>query len=184
MRQAGQWINAVSEADSKEVNPKNIAPWLVAGGLVNTVRMPYAGTAMPGRMAVIRDGTVLQAAEFVEVAWHCRTAPDVLASIAERWRKVERRQAARTWAESLGPVPTVGGSRQEAAQILAGTRNVAKGERDNQFYAMAQYLHARTVPYGDAMSAIERVWRNQTDTAGFPLETALEKVHRTYGRRQ
>lgn len=187
MRQAGQWINAESGANSKEVNPKNVAPWLVAGGLVNTVRTPYAGSAMPGRMSVIRDGTFLSASEFVEYAWHRRCSRQALEAVADRWqaleRRIQRRQEARQWAESLGPAPVrTRGSQQDAARILAGMRNVEKGERDNQFHAMACYLHARSVPYGDAMAAVERVWRKQTDSAGFPLDTALEKVHRIYGR--
>lgn len=188
IRSAGLWVNHISEAESKEVNPKNVAPWLTSDGLINTVRTPYAGAANPGRMVVLDElGKDIEFAEWVREASARQCRADVLATLAERWaRKVEQdRRAAAVEAASFdsGTMPRLGNGagRQEAVQILRGQRRTGPGERDNQFWTMACYLRRREEPLGLALRMVETAWREQvTDKAGFPLEQALAKVHRAY----
>lgn len=190
MRHAGQYVNQISGACSPEVNPKNVAPWLVSGGLVNTVRTPYAGTRSPGRMAFYEGGAEVPLAEWLPFAMSTTAEPDVLAGIAGRWQQQQRRQKWEQWEQRLDSVPggmprIGGGQRQEAAEILAGRRRVAKGERDQQFHTMAQYLFARGVPEGEARRVIERVHTEQCDDpSSYPLGEAIDKIRRVYGGRQ
>lgn len=188
LRKAGQWINYVSGVEAPEVNPKNAAPWRVANGLVNTVRTPYSGLAAPGRMVVLSErGRELSAKDWSNRAVGERARKEMLLPLAERWEK-------KTLAERSIEDTTYGGSstrrfapsaeKQAAAQILAGKRTVASGERDNQFWTMANYLREREVPYPEALVIIGRVWAEQlVDKYDFSLDDAKRKVDRAYGRR-
>jgi hypothetical protein len=187
VRSAGLWVNHIAEAESREVNPKNVAPWLTGDGLINTVRTPYAGAANPGRMVMLDEqGQDIEVDEWVRAAGAqlCRT--DLLRALADRWdrnAKQDRRTAALVSAgQDSGTSLRLGtGSSQEAVQILRGLRRAGPGERDNQFWTMACYLRRRGEPLGLALRMVETAWREQvSDQAGFPLDQALEKVHRAY----
>jgi len=186
MRYAGLYVNELTEVRSPEVNPKNDAPWTTSNGLVNTVRMPYPGARKSGRMVVLdHDGVELTAEDFAGQAMATRNDPTVLVGIASRWR-IHLERSAPPLREQLRtefPDVLVGtGSSQDAAQILRGERRVVKGERDNQMYTVARYLHARGVPRDQALIEIERVWRDNCDNGGYELREATEKVERIWRR--
>lgn len=186
MRDAGRWVNHLAEEPSKEVNPKSPAPWLTRKGLVNTVRLPYPAQAAPQRQRCLEPGTArpLSLEAFTWAASGQRAALAALAPLASEWRAAERRRPA--------PPPESGramgsGGRadtQEAYQVLAGKRYVAMGERDTQFFTMANICHKTGQAYELALRTIERAWREQVPNKfDFPLEAALEKVRRVYGNR-
>jgi hypothetical protein len=180
MRDAGLLANHVSDVNADEVNPKNAYPWTTSNGLVNTVRMPYPAVRNAGRMTVVDpDDGDLTLEQFTRRAMASRTPVAALEAAAVTWRRTHRKSELRRSLDTGEHVP-LGTGRQDAAQVLAGSRRVVKGERDNQFYAIARYLHARGIPHEQALVEVERVWRTNCDTGGYDLRTALEKVERTY----
>lgn len=191
MRQAGLWINHVSEADSPEINPKNSAPWLTADGLINTVRTPYAGAVAPGRMVMLDENAKdVDCADFANAAFAQLARRSLLGELADRWsRKVqqesraallENRTVGDQFSRPLG-LGTPRAGRQAAVQILQGTRRAEAGERDNQFFTMACYLGRQGHPLALALRMIETAWRDQvSDKDGFGLAEAREKVFRVY----
>jgi len=194
-RYAGLWVNHISEVNSPEVNPKNVAPWLVTGGLVNTVRTPYSGQANPGRMVMVdTEGKAIELTDFIEAASAQKVGAETLQGVSERWKRhlsATSREGNVTSgrrsidAEFQGMGVRIRSESQAAAQILRGKRLIVQGERDNQFHTIANYLRNTEVSYQEALRAIEGVWREQlTDKAGFPLSDAIAKVNRAYGYRR
>lgn len=188
IRNAGLWINYVSGVEAPEVNPKNAAPWRVANGLVNTVRTPYSGQAAPGRMVVLSSrGRELGASQWSDRAIGNRCGKALLLPLAEKWEKktiAERPIEVASYGNGGFKKTRLSAEAQAAAQILAGKRTVQSGERDNQFWTMANYLREREVPYAEALITIGRVWAEQlVDKHDFSLDDARKKVDRAYGRR-
>lgn len=184
MRQAGLWVAKVADLDPKtEVNPKNDAPWLTSTGLVNTVRLPYSGRANPGRMVMVDDqGTAIPLEAFISSALPLRAQRTSLLACARSWQQSQAAERYKAQPVSLAGTRKLQGTattKQEAAKIIHGTTRPAVGERDNQFYTMAKYLHGVGVPIDDALAIIEQRW-SEIDNSGFPLGVALEKVRRTY----
>lgn len=188
MRDAGRYVALIAELDPKtEINPKNAAHWLVPNGLVNTVRTPYSGRAAPGRMRMISEqGGDIELPDFLRSAVALRTKPATLAPLAQAMRDIDRaaeRQrlmAMQSFDSGLRPTRRYSGTTQAAARIVQGLEVPERGERDNQFYAMAKYMHGIDMPADEALDVMARVWE-QTDSEGFPLEEALSKVRRVYG---
>lgn len=187
MRAAGLYVNHIAGDPSKEVNPKNDAPWRLTNGLVNTVRTPYSGRANPGRMVIVNPADkheTYSLRDFVDKASNSLAPAPVLQAIAERYR----RQLATEQRRLLLRDPSPGhshnenaGSVQEAHRILAGSRRATTGERDNQFWTMANLLRSQGCSYELALRKVETAWREQVlEKWDFPLETALEKVNRVY----
>lgn len=194
MRQAGQWIIEVSQngprpLDRKtEVNPKNDAPWLVPNGLVNTVRLPYSGRAFKDRMVMHESGTglVIPLGTFVQEAMAGATDRLSIQRLSnEQARKRERERMLQTIAQlsaTNGRIATRGNpASQEAAAILRGERRIKEGERDNQFYTLANLMRSLGYSHETAKATIARLHATMTDEAwSYPLENALEKVDRAY----
>lgn len=185
MRDAGRYIASVVELDPKtEVNPKNEAPWLTKTGLVNTVRTPYSGQAKPGRMVMVDEGGCdLSVDAFTDAACSSRTNPSVLRGLAESMRladKIKRQKLEASSCAGAGYRPGRSVQYQEAAQILNKQRPAVAGQRDQQFFTMANLLHGTGTSYELACRIITDVWATNTDTDGFPLSQALAKVERVY----
>jgi hypothetical protein len=187
MRNAGLYINSIAGEPSKEVNPKNDSPWRLRTGLVNTVRTPYSGSANEGRMIVVNpedkeDSYSLR--YFTERASSQRTPVRKLYALATQQQKAQRRKAyVSPWQDGTA-TRSYSETQQDAARILTGSRSVGPGERDQQFWTMANLLHRSGEEYGSALQRVSKAWHEQvTDQRDFPLDTALEKVRRVYGRR-
>lgn len=189
VRSAGLWVNDISEVNSKEVNPKNDAPWLTSKGIINTVRTPYSGAAKKGRMIVVdTDGSEIPFEDFVRLASHRRTRANVIRALSERWQGQQRKAATQAAYEARRGLAqfdvrsvAVGERDQSAKHILRGQRTAVHGERDNQFFTIARYLLAAGTPKELALRMIESTWREQVpDKNDFTLDAALSKVHRVY----
>jgi hypothetical protein len=187
MRDAGRYIANVAELDPKtEVNPKNEAPWLTKTGLVNTVRTPYSGRAQPGRMVMVDEqGGDIALHDFIDAACALRCKPAALQGLSVSQRLADRYRQQQLDAQLCQQGPARWGSKrsaayQEAAQILSKRIPATAGQRDNQFYTMANLLHGTGTPYELAVRIITDVWNTNTDQDGFPLAQALQKVDRVY----
>lgn len=185
MRDAGQWVNRLAGYPSKEVNPKAAAPWLTRKGLVNTVRLPYSGRADPGRMTMVdpSTGEVLPLAVWLPQAEASLVPLAGLRPLAEAWAKAS--------AQERQPMPLEAPERQASGKargqdawlILSGQRQAGVGERDSQFFTMANLCQSLGDPYELALRKIETAWREQVPNKwDFPLDHALDKVRRVYGR--
>lgn len=188
MRNAGLAVVELAELGKVEVNPKNDDPAKTPNGLVNTVRLPYAGNAKRGRMVFVDPHTAqnISVESFVRQATERMVNGTRLQSIAENWTGLQRekriRQSIPGSLRTLGNVDVGDKSNQVAVEILAGRRFATIGERDNQLYTIAKYLKGRDVPYGDALAEMEKVHeRALEDPSTYPLEQALEKITRVYG---
>lgn len=191
MRDAGRYVAHLAELDPKtEINPKNVAPWLVSGGLVNTVRTPYSGKADPDRMMVVDErGSGVDLSDWIPDALALRIEPTALEVLAKGIRAVDRKRERESEAMALAALahgPSVrtfsrGSTNQDAARLAQGLIRVEVGNRDNQFHALAKYLFGTDTAYDVARSIVERRWA-EVDSADFPLSIALEKVNRAYGR--
>lgn len=189
MRYAGLQVAKICELPTNtEVNPKNIAPWKTSNGLVNTVRLPYAGRAAPGRQVVLdpRSAMPLSWQDFTAAATASLAGRSELQAIASQWQlaaqqeALERRFSALAFSQPSGDWHSQ--TNQEAMQILKGERNVAKGERDNQFYSLARLMKGINIPYKEALDKMTKIWYDQTpDKDKYDLETAIKKVDRVYG---
>jgi hypothetical protein len=186
MRDAGQWVNRVAGSPSKEVNPKAPAPWLTRKGLVNTVRLPYSGRAKPGRMTMLdaETGELLPLPAWLPLAYGSLCPLSRLVGLAEQWRAAEVAQAPSEPLQGSTGRASGRARQQDAWQILNGYRQAGVGERDDQFYAIANLCHGMGQPYELAIRQVETAWREQVPNKwDFPLSQALEKVNRVYGRR-
>lgn len=193
MRNAGLQVASIAKLPKgTEVNPKNDAPWKLSRGLVNTVRLPYAGRAKPQRQVMVEASTALalSAEGFTSQARQARSAPAVLRTIAGLWTAARATEALTERYRALlgtGPATLLAyGSRsnQDALQILTGKRNVMAHERDNQLYTLARLMHAMSIPIVEARSRMVYVWTHQVEQNNpdyYPLETALKKIERVYG---
>lgn len=189
IRRAGLYVAQLAGLpDDTEVNPKNEAPWLTKTGLVNTVRLPYYGRANPRRMVVTDGSSDLSIECFVREAMAQRTSPSLFASLAEDFQarqKIKQRQSEAALRSSNGSSSHASRQtsfiRQEAALILAGKRDVAPGERDRQFYTMANVLKSQGESMDLALRIISRVYEERCiDKTDFSLEDALSKVRNVY----
>lgn len=189
VREAGLYVNSISGGVSKEINPKASAPWLLKNGLVNTVRTPYSGRAEPGRMVVVdaeEPSTIYPLADFVDLANRSLVPSTLLVELSEKWRSsVANRKS--HYVANDAPVITDGqrfGQSQDAYRILKGERQASPGERDQQFWTIANLLHARGTTYELAIRIVESTWREMVpEKWDFPLSEALEKVERLYSGR-
>ncbi len=198
MRQAGLHVLRIARTAEKEcglreleakteVNPKNDAPWHTKTGLVNTVRLPYSGRAKPGRMTVVepRTSSATPLGDFVREASASACSRSLLEAVSRLQTEHEAREnRLRRLAHSNrqdGEMSNTGSSYQEAAQILRGERRITAGERDNQYWTLANYMKSLGYSPETAKQAIARLHATATDEPWtFPLEQALEKVDRSY----
>jgi hypothetical protein len=183
MRNVGLYINHIAGEPSKEVNPKNDSPWKLRTGLVNTVRTPYSGSANPGRMVFVNaydKEDTYPMRYFLERAWGSTVTKGSLEGLGSKYKALRREQAYVSPWQDQRSTAYRGTSMQDAALILRGDRQVSSGERDNQYWTMANLLHKEGEPYPSALQRISKVWHEQTEQSGFPLDQALEKVHRLY----
>lgn len=185
MRDAGQWANRVAGNPSKEVNPKAPAPWLTRKGLVNTVRLPYSGRAAPGRMTMVdpESGEALSLAAWLPQAEASLCPLAGLRTLADAWAKAQAQRGPAVPVEDSQRQASGKARGQDAWQILNGQRQAQLGERDSQFFTMANLCHSLGDPYELALRKIETAWREQVPNKwDFPLDHALDKVRRVYGR--
>lgn len=200
LRFAGLYVVHIAGLPSDtEVNPKQIsvlglkpprrAPHWIRHGIGNTVRLPYSAQANPGRMAVLPlSGPEspargpMDVGSFVALATQRRAAQGALLAPAQRWRAMESAREA----ERQATIDRIGTGRlspttQEAWRILNGERLVGSGERDNQFYTIANMLRGQGVDYSVAQGLVERAYYEQVeDKQGFSVEDALKKLERVY----
>lgn len=196
MRGAGLYVAHIAEmyCDVKlnEVNPKNTNPNKTGKKLINTVRLPYPATANNGRMTVVDPYTLqdIPLSDFCHEAYSSAVVQDEfqrVCSLFESWRKEQNSlERFKGLAQSIGystsKAGNYGTSRQTAVQILQGKMTAVNGERDNQFYTMARFLHGQGIEYDEAARSIQRAWEEHTeDNTDFPLEIAMEKLQRVYG---
>jgi hypothetical protein len=192
-RRAGRYVATVAGLPEKtEINPKNDAPWLTSNGLVNTVRAPYYGNANDGRMVVLDDeGTdEIPLARFVGRGLQGRNRADAIRGVARTQLAHERMALLAIQAEAQERHPGAyakghaqSSSNQEALAILRGQRAIRRGERDNQIYTVAMFLHGFGLEYEEAIERMTEVYEIAlVDKAGYPLRQALAKVNRAYGR--
>lgn len=72
------------------------------------------------------------------------------------------------------------GGRFDVAAMFEG---VPEGERDERFFRFACSLQAKGVPVEEAIAQVTAAWqRAEQGSDPFPLDAALEKVHRAYER--
>lgn len=193
MRGAGLWIAYLCNIEGIEVNPKNDSTKKTKTGLVNTVRLPYAGNANPGRMRIVdpeNPSEIYSLQTFVARAMAEPADPVRLLGLSAK------RQREREGRGSTGPSGRFDlsgnvarqanglglSAHQKAAAIVRGTSVARVGERDNQLYTIANYLKSKGWGWEEARYRMTKVYNEQLeDNVSYDLEDALEKVDRVYG---
>lgn len=188
LRSAGLYVALLCDVPKIEVNPKQNAPWELQKGIGNTVRLPYPHNRPEGRMVMVdQDGKDIPLDAFVASAMAIRTDASKVRLVARRMEVLERsRQIAPIEEEPskrFRPSGELGISSQDAFAIIDGNRRIEAGERDNQFFAIANALLGTGRSLNDAVTIIRRIYDEQTDQVGFTWEEALAKVRNVYGQR-
>ncbi len=174
-RRAGLFIHEMAQVPATELNPKQE----LTEGFGNCVRIPYPRSRNPGRQSVLKhDGSLYTPDEFAERALGTRTPIEPLQRLAQMWtprpRQVKRNQAdSSSWNENSDFL---------AKRVFADENEmIPEGGRDNTFFVLACYMHARGFEKSEAMNHITEIWNNQTENKEtFPLRAVQEKIHRVY----
>ena len=105
------------------------------------------------------------------------TAFDVPAGIYRQALLTERRTE--RYSSLLSKSTSLPGStrNQEAYKVLTGAMRVSIN-RDNQLFTVANLMHGLAMPYDEALTRMEEIWKHQVDQSHdfYSLNTALAKV--------
>lgn len=181
MRDAMTFIDRMSSTHIPELNPKGDGK---NGEIVNCVRIPFSGASPDDRQQMVdSDDEIIDPAEFVEEAMALRVSAEAFADLAARQRlwahartvvapKTERTHGRRRTARS----------ETNAARAFRGERMIPMGERDDTFWALANYLmspNSLNMSATDAEVEVTRVWETMTEQKEtYPLQQALRKLSR------
>jgi hypothetical protein len=181
-----------------EVNPKQFGLWHMPKpkdapssfkyGIGNTVRLPYSGSALPGRMqclAMLGSGLTvpLTVSQFVPRALAGRNGLGRLMLMADAYRPLQQDSEA-PGRKQAGTITGPSHQRQEAWEVIdeSTKKVVEKGERDNQIYTAVRLMYAKGYEKYIALDRVKEIWEEQIlNKDDFPLREALAKVDRIYG---
>jgi hypothetical protein len=169
-----------------EVNPKSPS----VDHIGNCVRLPYSGSATPGRMVMLDDEMHEVAVEdFTETAFTQRNTRETIQKVSMRLPLTHRLYPSET---RTGPMGNGRGVNGDIHLVYAGRLHIPAGTkgrgygRDETFYCLAKYCQARGMSENETRSRVQLIWDTMTEQpAGdiFPLRSAFEKVDRVYKRK-